>query len=45
MTSVKEISTEWLNDDAIRKAADSDENYQRPNWKYKTTQSSPVSIP
>jgi hypothetical protein len=25
MASVKEISTEWLNSDAIRKATDSDE--------------------
>jgi hypothetical protein len=45
MASVKEISTEWLNGDAIGKATDSDEQISKTNLEIQTTQSPPISIP
>jgi hypothetical protein len=45
MASEKEISTEWLNADAVRNTTDSDEQLSKTKLKYKTTQSFPMSIP
>jgi hypothetical protein len=45
MASVKEISTEWLNANAIRKATDSDEQISKTKLEIQTTQSPPISIP
>lgn len=46
MASVKEISTEWLNADAVMKATDSTGQLSKAKREiYKTVKSSPMSTP